>query len=227
MREVVFSVLTLSALLAMVVGCAPATPAPTATPPPEAATLQFIGHSCTLLTAPDGTSILNDPYETSRPDGLTGFPADIMADAQTVSHLHPDHANMLLDVPEVIFIPGTYQVGMVRMQMADGLSIGYDIGREACQPIRPRGLVGITQNARPIRRGEQGARVPNKLKRYRFRQRRSRRLWRCGRTPNDHRKQSKQRQDRKDNLSHFTLLQEICELHGKDPSAMTATLPRK
>ncbi|MFZ2413957.1 MAG: hypothetical protein WAW16_07035, partial [Candidatus Cryosericum sp.] len=42
-----------------------------ATPPSTHITLQFIGNSCTLITAPDGTRIVSDPYgEFEHPAGM-------------------------------------------------------------------------------------------------------------------------------------------------------------
>ena len=108
-------------------GCSPTPPSPT----PEPVTLQYIGHSSTLITAPDGTRILSDPYSASRPKGLSLFPDDIEADALTISHSHPDHTAILLGVPQRFFEPGSYQVGMVKITgyesdhgLIDGKSTG-------------------------------------------------------------------------------------------------------
>lgn len=110
-------------------GCTPTPPSPS----PEPVMLQYIGHSCTLITAPDGTRVLSDPYYTSRPNGLSPFPDDIEADALTISHSHPDHAR-ILDGPQILWRPGSYQVGMVKITgyegdhgLIDGESTGANI----------------------------------------------------------------------------------------------------
>ncbi len=78
--------------------------------------LQFIGHSCTLIVAPDGTRIVSDPY-LGHPSGLPPFPSDISADVVTVSHFHPDHANVIaiLGKPKILIKEGTYQAGLVNI----------------------------------------------------------------------------------------------------------------
>lgn len=96
-----------------------ATLIPTAAPanPEGPSTLQYIGHSATLITAPDGTRIVSDPYGANHPIGLAPFPAHLSANAVTVSHRHPDH-NLVSAVegdPESIQRPGAYQVGMVKI----------------------------------------------------------------------------------------------------------------
>jgi len=93
----------------------------TATPSPTLAApviLQYIGNSCTLITVPDGTRIISDPYgDYAHPSGLRRLPKDLEADAVTVSHAHPDHNNVKAvgGEPQLITEPGTYQVGMVKV----------------------------------------------------------------------------------------------------------------
>lgn len=104
------------------VGCgsaitATATPMPP-TPAPAPVTLQFIGNSCTLITAPDGTRIVSDPYNRyEHPAGVGPLPKDLTANAVTVSHAHPDHNNIkaVSGSPQIFTEPGTYQVGMVKV----------------------------------------------------------------------------------------------------------------
>ena len=82
----------------------------------EAVILQYIGHSCTLITAPDGTRIVSDPYRNYQaPREIAKFPDNIEADAVTVSHFHADHNNVsaIIGDPQVLNMPGSYQVGMV------------------------------------------------------------------------------------------------------------------
>jgi len=93
---------------------------PTAARPaqPEPVVLQYIGNSCTLIIAPDGTRIVSDPYgDDLHPAGLRPLPSDLQANAVTVSHAHPDHNNVIAvgGSPRIIDGPGTYQVGMVRV----------------------------------------------------------------------------------------------------------------
>ncbi len=73
--------------------------------------IQYLGHSCFRLRGRDGT-VICDPYDRSV--GLDiGKPA---AHIVTVSHQHPDHANVAAVKPlrERIFLidgPGEYEVG--------------------------------------------------------------------------------------------------------------------
>ena len=98
-------------------------PTPTSTPnalptnPSGPIILQYVGHSCTLITAPDGTRIISDPYGTNRPSGLASFPDDLTADVVTVSHFHPDHSNVsaVKGKPQIIYDPGSFQIGMVKI----------------------------------------------------------------------------------------------------------------
>jgi L-ascorbate metabolism protein UlaG (beta-lactamase superfamily) len=115
-------------LLTLLPACTAATPIATATAVPapiETATsvatvsgavvLQYLGQACILITAPDGTRIVSDPYGTyEHATGLDPLPADLAADAVTVSHAHPDHnaTNGVGGSPQVIRVPGIYQVGM-------------------------------------------------------------------------------------------------------------------
>jgi hypothetical protein len=72
-----------------------ATPAPTATPQPVP--LRYIGHSCTLVIAPDGTRIVGDPYGASRPEGLPAFPKDIEAEVVMIGLRQPVMCTRRLD----------------------------------------------------------------------------------------------------------------------------------
>jgi L-ascorbate metabolism protein UlaG (beta-lactamase superfamily) len=81
-------------------------------------TLTWIGNSCTLLTAPDETRIVSDPYhDDAHPPGLKPLPADLRADAVTVSHAHEDHSNAgaVGGSPRTITRAGTYQIGIVEI----------------------------------------------------------------------------------------------------------------
>jgi len=95
-------------------GCAALSPSPT--PTPEPVMLEYVGHSCVRITAPDGTRVVSDPYQTYRaPQEIRKFPTGIEADVLTISHFHPDHANTtdIEGEPQVFYEPGTYQVGEV------------------------------------------------------------------------------------------------------------------
>ena len=80
-------------------------------------TIQLLGNACTLITAPDGTRIVSDPYNGIRPAGLHLLPSDLKADAVTVSHAHHDHNNIQAvgGAPQIITEPGAYQVGMIQV----------------------------------------------------------------------------------------------------------------
>lgn len=99
----------------------PATPTSTAMPtdPTGPTVLQYIGHSCTLITAPDGTRIISDPYGggSRHPIGLADLPDDLTADVVTVSHFHPDHTNVqsVKGEPKIMLYPGSFQAGMVKI----------------------------------------------------------------------------------------------------------------
>jgi L-ascorbate metabolism protein UlaG (beta-lactamase superfamily) len=92
-------------------------PAATETPEPVSAVLEYIGHSCFLLTAPDGTRIVMDPYRDYLvPREIQIFPKGITADAVVVSHFHGDHANwQAIQGARLIYEPGTDAVGMVKL----------------------------------------------------------------------------------------------------------------
>jgi len=124
--------LMLCTLPIVLVGCAAATsappPAPSSTPVPTTTlrptatsrpiTLQFIGNSCTVIIAPDGTRIVSDPYgDSAHPIGIGPLPNDLVGDAVTVSHAHPDHNNVkgVGGTPQLITAPGTFQIGMVKV----------------------------------------------------------------------------------------------------------------
>ncbi|MCX5975406.1 MAG: PAS domain S-box protein [Coprothermobacterota bacterium] len=91
---------------------------PSSPPAPSPVLLTFIGNSCTLIFAPDGTRIISDPYgDFEHPDGLGALPKDLEADAVTVSHAHGDHNNVegVGGAPQLIITPGTFQLGMVKI----------------------------------------------------------------------------------------------------------------
>jgi L-ascorbate metabolism protein UlaG (beta-lactamase superfamily) len=132
MRARIFATLITSIVLTLTGGCVGATSTPTAVPthPPATSTptampanlagpitLQYIGHSCTLITAPDGTRIISDPYGSNRPSGLASLPDNLTAEAVTFSHSHPDHNNVMAikGDPQIMNGTGSFQVGMVKI----------------------------------------------------------------------------------------------------------------
>lgn len=73
--------------------------------------IEWLGHSCFLLTTADGTRILTDPFDPK----MVGYPAlDVAADIVTVSHQHGDHNYTqavrgkftLVDKPGVVDVHG-------------------------------------------------------------------------------------------------------------------------
>ena len=68
--------------------------------------IQYLGHSCFLLTESTGTTVLTDPYSN-----IIGFKLpDVSAMVATVSHQHYDHNNLagLKNKPLVIDKEGLY-----------------------------------------------------------------------------------------------------------------------
>ncbi len=78
----------------------------------NAVNLTYLGNSCILVTSPRGTRIVSDPYGTIRPPGLTDLPADLAAEAVTVSHTHEDHNNInaVNGNPQVLTEPGVFTI---------------------------------------------------------------------------------------------------------------------
>lgn len=74
--------------------------------------IQYVGHSCFILTESTGTTIVTDPFTK------IGYePAPMRADGVTVSHAHYDHNNLkaVLGNPVVFEEEGTFEL--------DGVSI--------------------------------------------------------------------------------------------------------
>jgi L-ascorbate metabolism protein UlaG (beta-lactamase superfamily) len=84
-------------------------------------TLQYIGHSCFSIVAPDGTRVITDPYGCAVPD--LPFPDDIQADLVTVSHGHDAHIQVHAVKGEPVTLCGgtCNSVGMVRVASYDTL----------------------------------------------------------------------------------------------------------
>jgi len=79
--------------------------------------IKWLGHSCFLLSAENGATLLTDPYDTKAyPGTLLYRPLDetpgLMPDVVTISHAHADHGNAggLAGHPEIIRAPQPHQV---------------------------------------------------------------------------------------------------------------------
>ncbi len=85
--------------------------------------LTYLGNSCIVLTASDGTHIVSDPYGDNRPPGLSDLPKDLKADAVTVSHIHPDHNNVAAvgGNPQILTEPGVYLIHSIKVTGCMGL----------------------------------------------------------------------------------------------------------
>lgn len=71
--------------------------------------IRWLGHSCFLLTAASGSTLLTDPYDTTAYPGTLLYrplddPPGIAPDVVTVSHGHADHGNVeaLSGTPEIV-----------------------------------------------------------------------------------------------------------------------------
>lgn len=85
---------------------------------PASLTLEYIGNSCVVVTAPDGTCIVSDPYhDEPRPPCLERMPDDLTAVAVTVSHAHEDHCNSAVvgGSPQVLAEGGVFQIGSIKV----------------------------------------------------------------------------------------------------------------
>ncbi len=78
--------------------------------------IRWFGHSAFLLTAPDGTRIITDPYVSGSYNGDIKYgPIREAADAVTVSHHHQDHDGVsgLPGKPKVFEGKGSFRAGSV------------------------------------------------------------------------------------------------------------------
>ncbi len=101
-------------------------------PPARAVVLQYLGHSCFVVTAPEGDRLVIDPYASGEWPGLS-LPHP-HADRVLVSHPHWDHSasREVRGHPKVTDVPGTAKMGGFvvrgfegRHARAGGESIGY------------------------------------------------------------------------------------------------------
>jgi len=80
--------------------------------------IQWLGHSCFLLTAEDGTRILTDPYDVKSYNGAVRYKnlEGVKADILTISHMtHPDHNffEAIAGRPKIVRKPGETTVGNI------------------------------------------------------------------------------------------------------------------
>lgn len=73
--------------------------------------IKYVGHSCFVLTADDGISVVTDPF------GFVGFSMPpLRADAVTVSHDHFDHNHVEgVEAPVVFRTAGEHRVGDIKI----------------------------------------------------------------------------------------------------------------
>ena len=83
----------------------------------KAVRFSYLGNSCCLITSPEGTRIVSDPYGSNRPPGLADLPKDLIAEAVTVSHVHDDHNNTdaVGGNPQILTEPGEYEIGPIKV----------------------------------------------------------------------------------------------------------------
>jgi L-ascorbate metabolism protein UlaG (beta-lactamase superfamily) len=83
--------------------------------------IQYIGHSCFLILAPDGTRIVTDPYSFAA--AYLPFPTDVEADLITVSHGLDDffHLRALRGHPTIISEAIADKIGPVEVTSYNSL----------------------------------------------------------------------------------------------------------
>jgi hypothetical protein len=86
--------------------------------------IQYIGYSCFLIVAPDGTRIVTDPYSFAAT--YLPFPADVEADLITVSHGLDDffHLQALRGHPTIISEAIADKIGPVEVTSYNSLRVG-------------------------------------------------------------------------------------------------------
>jgi len=85
--------------------------------------IEWLGHSCFLLSANSGATLVTDPYDsTSYPGSLLYLPLDeppvIASDTVTISHGHADHGNAgaIAGNPEVLRTPELHQLNGLKVR---------------------------------------------------------------------------------------------------------------
>ena len=82
--------------------------------------LQWLGHSCFLITAADGTRIITDPYDVKSYAGALSYKNidGLNVDIVTISHMtHPDHNHfeMLTGNRKIVRKPGDTDIGKIHI----------------------------------------------------------------------------------------------------------------
>ena len=81
--------------------------------PQEFVHMEYLGHSCFLMTTSDSLRIVTDPFGSSI-QALYDIPDSVVADYATISHRHADHVNfkgIIGDPVRLDKADTTYQVG--------------------------------------------------------------------------------------------------------------------
>ena len=134
--------------------------------------IKWLGHSCFLITAESGATLITDPYNTEAyPGTLLYDPIDEIADVVTTSHGHSDHGDFeaVGGSPEIVRAPGPREAAGFRIRgvpafhdtqagamrgdvvmfviSADGLTVCHmgDIGEDELTPeqVREIGAVDV------------------------------------------------------------------------------------
>ncbi len=97
--------------------------------------IKWLGHSCFLITADSGATLVTDPYDTrAYPGRLLYRPLDdppgLAADVVTVSHHHSDHGNAeaLSGMPEIVMTPAAREAAGFSIR---GVEVFHDVERGA------------------------------------------------------------------------------------------------
>ena len=75
--------------------------------------IEWIGHSCFLITVDAGATLLTDPYDTEAYQGTLLYrQVDLSPDIVTISHAHADHAGVrhLGGAPRILDSTGEYDI---------------------------------------------------------------------------------------------------------------------
>jgi L-ascorbate metabolism protein UlaG (beta-lactamase superfamily) len=86
-------------------------------------TIQWLGHSCFLITTADGKKIITDPYTPGAFQGTLDYgPIHISPDIVTVSHQHADHSNIagLPNHFRVLTKPGEHKIEGIKFTGVEG-----------------------------------------------------------------------------------------------------------
>ncbi|MBE3074034.1 MAG: MBL fold metallo-hydrolase [Actinobacteria bacterium] len=88
--------------------------------------IEWLGHSCFLITTGAGRTLVTDPYDPEYYKGTLNYaPVDVNADVVTISHHHPDHDNVdaVGGTPVIVGTPGHHEAEGFAI---DGLATFHD-----------------------------------------------------------------------------------------------------